>query len=123
MHDQTTTLADLRQIMREFLEQRQWHKYHTPKNLAMSAAVEAAEIMELFQWLTPEESAARLRDEPAFKKAVGEELADTLMYLVSLANACEIDIAEAIGKKMEKNRRKYPPEKFRGHYQRPLPGE
>ena len=123
MTDATTTLEDLKAIMREFVAQRHWHKYHTPKNLSMAAACEVGELMELFQWLTPEESMSRLKDEPAFKKAVGEELTDSLMFLISFANACDIDIAAAIEKKMEKNRKKYPPELCKGHYQRPLPGQ
>ncbi|MEI8196874.1 MAG: nucleotide pyrophosphohydrolase [Phycisphaerae bacterium] len=121
MNDQSTTLAQVRQMMREFVAERQWEKYHTPKNLAASASVEAGELLELFLWLTPEEALERSHRDPAFRKAVGEELCDVLMYLVSLANALDLDIAEAIQHKMAKNRRKYPPEEFQGHYQRPLP--
>ena len=123
MNDHSTTLEHLKAMMREFVSQREWHKYHSPKNLTMAAACEIGELMELFQWLTPEESFTRLKDDPAFKQAVGEELTDTLMFLISFANACDIDIATAIEAKMEKNRKKYPPEKFKGHYRRPLPGQ
>jgi len=121
MHDTTTTVAQLRAVMRDFVQEREWGKYHTPKNLAGSVVVEAGELLELFQWLTAAEAEGRLKDEPAFKKAVGEELADVLMYLLSLANAADIDVAAAVEAKMEKNRKKYPAEKVRGHYRRPLP--
>jgi NTP pyrophosphatase (non-canonical NTP hydrolase) len=121
MTDQTTTLANVRQMMREFVAERQWEKYHTPKNLAASVAVESGELLELFQWLTSEEATKRAVHDPAFRKAVGEELCDVLMYLVSLANALDLDIATAIEHKMARNRMKYPPEQYQGHYERPLP--
>jgi dCTP diphosphatase len=121
MTDPTTTLQTLREMMRAFVAERHWHKYHTPKNLAAAAVVEAGELLELFQWLTPEESAERSKDDPAFRKAVGEEMADVMMYLMSLANALDLDVAAAIEAKMHKNHKKYPAEQFKGHYQRPLP--
>ena len=120
MNDHTTTLEQVKTIMREFVTEREWHKYHTPKNLSMAAACEIAELMELFQWLTAEETVEKLKD-PAFRKAVSEELTDSLLFLFSFANACNIDIAESVTHKMEKNRKKYPAEKFKGHYERPLP--
>jgi NTP pyrophosphatase (non-canonical NTP hydrolase) len=120
MNDHNTTLEQVKAIMREFVGEREWHKYHTPKNLTMAAACEVGELMELFQWLTAEESTEKLKD-PAFKKAVGEELTDSILFLMSFATACDIDIASAVQAKMEKNRKKYPKEKFKGHYERPLP--
>ncbi len=120
--DAVTTLEDLRGVMRAFVAERKWGKYHTARNLAASVAVEAGELLELFQWLTPEEAGERARKDAAFRKAVGEEMADVLMYLISLANAMDLDLSRAIEAKMEKNREKYPAEKFRGHYERPLPG-
>lgn len=122
-HDADTTLAALRETMRQFIHERDWAKYHTPRNLAASVAVEAGELLELFQWLTPEEAVERLRSDAAFRKAVGEEMADVLMYLMSLANAADLDVAATVAAKMEKNRRKYPAEKVQGHYRRPLPEE
>lgn len=121
MNDQTTTLSHVRELMRQFVAERQWEKYHTPKNLAASASVEAGELLELFQWLTPQEAQERSMNDPAFRKAVGEELCDVLMYLVSLANAMDLDIAQALEQKLAKNRSKYPADKFQGHYERPLP--
>ena len=122
MHsDQKMTIHDLRQLMREFVAERPWGKYHNPRNLAASVSVEAGELLELFQWADNEASVERLKADPAFKKACGEELADVLMYLMSLANAMEIDVAATVHAKMAKNRKKYPAEQFKGHYQRPLP--
>jgi dCTP diphosphatase len=100
--DSNTTLEDLKEQMRRWVSARQWEKYHLPKNLAASVTIEAGELLELFQWLTPEEVAQRSKDEK-FRTAVGEEMCDVLMYLVSLANAMDIDLADAIAKKMQKN--------------------
>ncbi|HUO10164.1 MAG TPA: MazG-like family protein [Phycisphaerae bacterium] len=118
--DHTATLESLKQLMRDFITERHWEKYHTPKNLAAAAAVEAAELLELFQWLTPEESAHKPIHDQRFRQAVGEEIADVLMYLISLANSLDLDVASTISAKMTKNRLKYPPERFHGHYERPL---
>ena len=120
LSDQTATIESLKTMMREFVSERDWEKYHTPKNLTASVSVEAAELLELFQWLTPEESTQRSANDLRFRQAVGEELADVLMYLISLANTLKIDVAQTVAAKMDKNRAKYPPEKFHGHYQRPL---
>jgi dCTP diphosphatase len=118
--DDHVTIAHLKEIMRQFVREREWEKYHTPRNLAASVTVEAGELLELFQWLTPEEAQRRCREDAAFRKALGEEMCDVLMYLIGLANVADIDLARAIYAKMEKNRLKYPPERFRGWYERPL---
>ena len=121
LRDDRATIAWLRDMMREFLRERAWEKYHTPRNLAASVAVEAGELLELFQWLTPEEATERSRQDPEFRRAVSEELCDVMMYCISLANALDLEVAQSIAAKMAKNRLKYPPEKFHGHYQRPIP--
>jgi len=118
MNDNDTTIADLRSMMTRFITERHWEKFHTPGNLAVSLNVEAGELLELFQWLTPEDVSARCK-EPNFRTALGEEMADVLMYLVSLAVAADIDLAAAAEDKMAKNRLKYPADEFRGRYQRP----
>ena len=120
--DQMVTIETLKQMMRDFVRERDWEKYHTPKNLAASISVEAAELLELFQWLTPEESTHKPINDQRFRQAVGEEIADVLMYLISLANSLNLDLASTIAAKMAKNRLKYPPEKFRGNYEKPLDG-
>lgn len=120
MTDTDTNLVALKSLMQQFVTERDWQKYHTPRNLAASVAVEAGELLELFQWLTPEEAVARCRDDAEFRQAVGEELSDVLMYLVSLANSIDLDIASAVYAKMDKNRAKYPVEQVKGHYERPV---
>ncbi len=113
--DRTTTLAVLRQLVQDFVVARDWTQYHTPKNLAMSLAIEAAEVMEIFQWLTPEES-WRVREDPELRQALCDELADVLAYLLALSHHTGIDLASALQQKMQKNELKYPVEEFRGRY-------
>ena len=111
--DEQTTVSELRQLMAQFVAERDWGQFHSPKNLAMSMAIEASELMEHFQWLTNEQSA---EIDAAVRHEVGEELADVVCYAMSLANSLDIDIASAVFQKMEKNRLKYPVDKFRGRY-------
>ncbi len=119
MNDTTATIESLRQMMRDFVAERQWQKYHTPRNLAASISIEAAELLEHYQWLTEQEAAEKSAGDSEFRHAVGEELADVIMYCMSMANAMQIDVAATVSAKMARNRAKYPPEKFLGHYQRP----
>jgi len=115
MNDQKTTLAALRELVCEFVTARDWQQFHTPKNLSMSLAIEAAELMEHFQWLTPEQSRA-IANQPEKLAEVGEELADVLCYTLALANELKLDVASAMADKMVKNARKYPAEEYRGRY-------
>jgi dCTP diphosphatase len=98
-------LSSLRDVLREFAAARDWRPYHTPKNLAMAMIVEAAELVEHFQWATPEESMAL---PPAKLLEVREEVADTLIYLVELADVLGIDLIAAARDKIAKNAIKYP---------------
>lgn len=100
-------LEALQRRLREFAAARQWQPYQTPKNLAMAMVVEAAELVEIFQWLTPEESEAIAAD-PARHQHLGEEIADVLLYLVQIADHSGVDIAEAVEKKLAKNAQKHP---------------
>lgn len=111
--DSSTPLLELRAIVREFVDERDWRQFHTPKNLSMSLAVEAAELMEHFQWLTPEES-QQISDKKISE--VGEEMADVFCYLMSLANELGIDLSAAFENKMVKNRSKYPAVEYRGRF-------
>lgn len=106
------TLNALRQRIRDFAEARAWTDYHTPKNLAMALVVEAAELQEPFQWLTPEQSLALNAEQ---REAVRQEMADVLIYLTRLADVLDIDLIEAAAHKLEINARKYPVEKARGN--------
>ncbi len=105
-------LNQLKLMMREFADTRDWNQFHSPKNLAMALSVEAAELLEHFQWLTQEQS-KNLSDEQLEK--VSQELADTLLYLVRLADKLDIDLLSAAQNKMRLNNEKYPVEKSRGN--------
>lgn len=117
MSDSDTTLADLKQVVGEFVAERDWGQFHSPKNLAMSIAIEAAELMEHFQWLEVAES-RHLADQPERQQAVAEEIADVLSYTLALANVLNLDLATALQQKMAKNRLKYPATEFQGRWQR-----
>jgi len=98
-------LTQLRDALREFAEARDWKPFHTPKNLVMAMIVEAAELVEHFQWLTPEQSLELSEEKLA---AVRDEVADTLIYLVELADVLDIDLIAAARAKIVKNAIKYP---------------
>jgi NTP pyrophosphatase (non-canonical NTP hydrolase) len=105
------SLAELKQKLQTFVEERDWVQFHSPKNLAMAMIVEAAELVEHFQWNTEEESFV-LSDEK--REEVGHELADTFVYLLRISQVLNIDLIEAANKKIELNAQKYPVEKARG---------
>jgi len=103
-----SSLAALQQVVREFRDARNWRQFHSPKNLSMSIAIEAAELMEHFQWLTLDEAASLAQTDPVARQAIAEELADVLIYCLSLADILEYDLAEIITAKLAKNAEKYP---------------
>ena len=115
MPDSTTTIAELRRLVNDFVDRRDWHRFHAPKNLAMSLAIEAAELMEHFQWISAEES-RRAADNPERLAAIGDELADVLCYALAMANELDLDLSTAIRGKIAKNEQKYPAEEYRGRY-------
>jgi dCTP diphosphatase len=111
MADSKVTLQDLKQKMADFVHERDWEQFHTPKNISMSIAIEAAELMEHFQWLTVEQS--QQLDAKALAD-IGEELADIVIYSLSMANFLKLDLAETVLAKMDKNIRKYPAAQVHG---------
>ena len=104
-------LQALQKALREFARERDWEQFHSPKNLATALSVEAAELLEHFQWLTDEQS--RTLDD-AKRTAVGEELADVLLYLLQLADKLDIDPLQAAERKLRLNAEKYPADRARG---------
>jgi NTP pyrophosphatase (non-canonical NTP hydrolase) len=106
-----TRLDQLRDALRAFTAAREWHPFHSPKNLAMALSVEAAELLEVFQWMT--ESDSRMLA-PDAKAAASDEIADVLLYLILLADQLGIDPLAAAERKMASNAEKYPVEKARG---------
>ncbi len=105
-------LNTLKQRLRDFADTRDWNQFHSPKNLSMALSVEAAELVEHFQWLTEEQSKNLPQDKLT---EVASELADTLLYLVRLADKLDIDLLTAAQNKIELNGQKYPVEKSRGN--------
>ena len=116
--DETSTVAELRRLVADFVAQRDWSKYHAPKNVSMALAIEAAELMEHFQWISPADSRA-IPDDPQKLHDVAEELSDVFGYTLALANELGIDLSQAFRAKMIKNAEKYPADEYRGRYERP----
>ena len=115
MQDTTATVADLKKLVEDFVVERQWEPFHDPKNLSCSIAIEAAELMEHFQWLRSDQLDAVRRD-PAQMELISEELADIVAYALSFAAAMDIDVSKALAAKMKKNALKYPAAQFRGRF-------
>lgn len=105
------TVQELTQAILQFCQEREWEKFHAPKNLAIAVTTEAAELLENFQWLTAEESRS-LR--PEQQDAVRDEIGDVMICLLNLAARLGIDPLDAAAQKLVKNRLKYPVEKSRG---------
>jgi NTP pyrophosphatase (non-canonical NTP hydrolase) len=118
MTDASTCVAELRKLIADFIAARDWQRYHDAKNLAMSVAIEAGELMEHFQWTRNDELAALLA-QPDERDKIADELADIACYLLSLANVLDIDLSAAVQAKVAKNCDKYPVGRFRGQYFRP----
>jgi NTP pyrophosphatase (non-canonical NTP hydrolase) len=104
-------LDELKERVRAFVAARDWDRFHSPENLAMALSVEASELVELFQWLTEEESDAL---DPGRRRRVAEELADVLWFLVRLSDRLGIDLLEAAERKLAANEEKYPADRVRG---------
>jgi len=108
------SIDELQGKLRDFTSQRDWERFHTPKNLVMALAGEAGELTAVFQWLSPEESADAMAD-PSRAERVRDEIADVLAYLLRLADVLGVDLEAALAAKMIKNARKYPIETARGN--------
>ena len=113
--DDQTTVSELKALVAGFVAEREWEKYHTPKNVAASISVEAAELLEIFQWMD-DEACQSARSSPDLLVRVGEEVSDVLFYCLDLCTLLGLDLSTVARRKMEMNRRKYPPEVFRGRY-------
>lgn len=118
MRDEDTTLKRLREMVIEFVAEREWERFHDPKNLSMAIAIEAAELMEHFQWVRSEDIPELLKDQKLWAE-VRDEVADIVCFVLALANALDLDLSAALEQKMAKNRAKYPADDFRGRYYKP----
>lgn len=103
----TVTVAQLQRRLAEFAAAREWGQYHTPKNLAAALSVEAAELVEIFQWLTPEES-GRVMSDPVSAHRVEDEVADVFSYLLQFCEVLGIDALRALAAKIERNEKRFP---------------
>ena len=115
MLDKKLRLKDLKSKIEKFVNERDWEQFHNPKNLAMSISIEAAELMEIFQWASNDEL-SQIMDNKNSRIHVIEEIADILIYTIAFCNRNNIDISEAILDKLKKNKIKYPKGKFKGIY-------
>ncbi|MGD0384484.1 MAG: nucleotide pyrophosphohydrolase [Thermoguttaceae bacterium] len=113
MSDNHTTVAELRRLVNDFVDRRDWHQFHSPKNLAMSLAIETAELMEHFQWISTDQS-TRVIEQPEQMALVTDELADVFCYVLAMANELNLDLSAAVRHKMAKNEQKYPADQFYG---------
>jgi len=117
LSDDTTTIGQLKQLVQQFVDERDWGKYHNSKDLALAISVEAGELLELFEWVREHEIRALL-DDPSRRQRLGEELADIMMLSLNLASVVGLDVADTMGRKLEMNRRKYPVELVKGDYRK-----
>jgi NTP pyrophosphatase (non-canonical NTP hydrolase) len=101
------TLSELQAELRHFAAERDWQPFHTPKNLSTALMVESAELAEIFQWMTPEQSRLAHQD-AGVKQSISDEVADVLLYLFQVADHCEIDVERAVKGKLTRNGLKYP---------------
>jgi dCTP diphosphatase len=120
--DQTTTVADLREAVDAFVDARDWHPFHNAKDLAISIAIEAAELLEEFQWHDAGQVVEASAD-PEARERIRQELADVLIYCLSLSNALGIDVSDAVRDKLVLSGQKYPAEAYRGQSKRPGLGD
>jgi NTP pyrophosphatase (non-canonical NTP hydrolase) len=103
------SVAEFQRLVDNYVTERDWKKYHKPKDIAISIAIESSELLELFQWKPDPLDTGKLDKE--LKARIGEELADIIIYSACMANALDIDLSEVLLNKIKKNRRKYPAEK------------
>ncbi len=108
-------LDELVRQIREFVDERDWEQFHSPKNLAMALVVEAAELVEIFQWMTEEDS-SELNDRD--RRRAAEEIADVMTYLIRISDRLNIDLLNAVEQKLAATRQKYPAELVRGSSQK-----
>ena len=113
MSDENMLIQELKNKIKKFVQERDWEKFHSPKNLSMSLSIEVAELMEHFQWVTIEQS-KEIINNPIEKEKIQDEIADIAVYLLNLCNVLGVDMSEAITTKLKKNGEKYPVDLVKG---------
>ena len=111
--DYETKIHEFKEKIREFCEARNWDQFHNAKELAIALSIEASELLEHFRWKKPEEVESLFKDKKK-REEIEDEMADILYFLVRIAQKYNIDLSEVLDKKMEKNNKKYPVNKFKG---------
>jgi NTP pyrophosphatase (non-canonical NTP hydrolase) len=111
--DTETKLHELKQKIKEFCEARDWDQFHNAKELAIALSIEASELLEIFRWKTPDEVKGLFKNEKK-KEDIEDEMADVLYFLVRMAQMYDLDLTEALERKMDKNDKKYPVDKAKG---------
>jgi NTP pyrophosphatase (non-canonical NTP hydrolase) len=114
MADSTATISELKQLIKQFRDERDWEQFHDPKNLAEGLIIEAGELLEHFLWKDKEQIAEQLKNDPTFREEIGDELADVINYALLLSMALNMDVEEITKRKIEKTKIKYPVEKSKG---------
>lgn len=115
MADDKTTVKEMLAHMEEFVKERDWEQFHSPKNLAMGLAIETGELLEHFQWIGAEES-RKMVDDPEQMALVKEEVADVFSYILAIVQTMGFDLSETYFEKMKRNKEKYPADVYRGKY-------
>ncbi len=114
MSDISSSITELKEIMKKFVKEREWTDYHHPKELAIALSIESNELLELF--LFENRTLEEIKRNPKLMKSISEEVADVFAYLLSIVNALNLDLTTIFKKKMEKNQEKYPFTEFNGNY-------
>ncbi|GJM26145.1 MAG: NTP pyrophosphohydrolase [Phycisphaerae bacterium] len=115
MADDQTTLSEMKTLMADFVAERNWEQFHDAKNLSACIAIEAAELMEHFQW-THSDALVKVQDDAKTMGEITEEVADVFAYLLSFATTMKIDLSDALRDKMVKNAKKYPADQYYGKF-------
>ena len=116
MKDESSTISELKEVMKRFVVDRDWMSYHNPKELAIALSIESNELLELF--LFENRNLEEIQQNPKLMKSISEEVADVLAYLLSIVNTLNLDLTSIFLKKMKKNRMKYPLSDFNGNYKK-----
>ena len=107
MDDRSTTIEDLKRLIRDFVAERRWEKYHNLKDLSIALIIEASELLDIFKWRSVE----KVEKDKELMSSLKEELADVIIYALRLSDVANIDVAQAVEEKMKKNAEKYPVDK------------
>ena len=112
--DKNVKISELKKLLLDFRNKRDWKQFHNPKDLAEAISIESGELLELFLWQTKEEVKKKMESDPEFFQEVKDELADVINFCINFANAADLDIYTIVKEKLEKNDKKYPAEKSKG---------